>query len=155
MCPSIFQFLASSAGTLPSSNTWIRFNMLPNSFVYTCSGLQQSINFNPILCHASTKHFLHQTRDFSLSVHSNQIMPSKVTLSPFSKISSPKKWSCAFHWHLQIFAAFFPHLMHRYLLASADHSVPCFVSSFWSTKIRFSCGFGLSSLQTLHSSTKQ
>ena len=49
----------------------------------------------------------------------------------------------------------FPHVMHRYLFASASHSVRHFIHShFLSTKLRFSFGCGLSSSQSFHSSTK-
>ena len=45
-----------------------------------------------------------------------------------------------------------PELVHRYLLASAHHSVRCFVSSLvLSTKIHFYFGFGLSSSLSLQS----
>ena len=50
----------------------------------------------------------------------------------------------------------FAHLMHRYLLAFADHSVRCPVSCpFFSTKLNWSFGFGLSSSQSFHCSTQQ
>ena len=48
----------------------------------------------------------------------------------------------------------FSHLIHRYLSASAHHSVRCFVSSlFSSTKIQWFFGLGLSSSQSFHCST--
>ena len=49
-----------------------------------------------------------------------------------------------------------PHLIHRYLSASAHRSVRCFIPSlFLSTNIHFSFGLGSSSSQSFQSSTKQ
>ena len=49
-----------------------------------------------------------------------------------------------------------PHLIHRYLSASAHHSVRCFTASLLlSIKLHFSFGLGLSSSHSFHSSTKQ
>ena len=57
---------------------------------------------------------------------------------------------------LYLFLLLFPHLKHRYLLASAHHSVRCFVYSLSrSTKIDFSFGFGLGFSQSFHCSTTQ
>ena len=38
------------------------FNILPCSFVPTCSGVPQLINLGPIFCFAQPEHFLHQMR---------------------------------------------------------------------------------------------
>ena len=55
-----------------------------------------------------------------------------------------------------IYLLLIPHLMHRYFVASTQHSVRCFVSSlFFSTKIHLSFGYGLNSSQSFHSSTRQ
>ena len=70
-------------------------------------------------------------QNFSLSVQSNQIMTSKVTLSPFSifldKCFGPVHVPGIFMYLLPL-----PHLTHRYFSASAHHSDRCFVSSFFS-----------------------
>ena len=58
--PSILQFFCLFGRTLLSSRIRIRFNILPCSLVPTCTGLQQFINFGPILCLACPEHFLHQ-----------------------------------------------------------------------------------------------
>ena len=85
-------------------------------------------------------------QNFSLPVHSSdQVMTSQVSSSPLSKLFDkhfgPVHFPGIFMCLLPL-----PHLIHRYLSASAQHSVRCFVSSlFLSTKIHFSLGFAKSS----------
>ena len=79
-CPSIFQFLASLAGTLPSSRTWMRF----------CADLLLLAAVHQFQSHSLPRiprAFPAPNEDLSVSISScYQIMTSKVTLSPFSKI---------------------------------------------------------------------
>ena len=60
------------------------------------------------------------------------------------------------HFPRIMYLMLLPHLIHRYLLARAHHSVRCFISSlFLSTKVHYSFGCGRSSSQSFHSSTMQ
>ena len=128
------------AGTLPSFRTWIRLHILPYSFVPTCSDLQQFMQFRShslprvdlsILC---TRSGSPPVCPFFLPNH--DLPEWRLHYFPrfFYKYFGPVHFPVIFIYLLSL-----PHLVHRYLLASAHHSVRCFVSSlFWSTKVHLS-----------------
>ena len=110
-------------------------------------------------CHSlprMTRAFPAPNQDLSLSIHSSYlIINSKVTLSPFSKIFRQVFWSCAFSWNLHVFAAFStPHASILVCLSTPLRSMLRLLS-FLIQEINFSFGFGLSSSQSFHPSTKQ
>ena len=143
-CPSILQFLASLAGIL--LNDLIRFHILPYSFL---PHLLRLAAVHQCWSHC-TKSELHLACPFFLPYRVLQMSLSSFS-QVFDKYFGPMHVPCIFMYLLP-----HPHLMHRYLLASAHHSVRCFVFfSFSSTKIHFSFCFGLSSSQSFHSPTKQ
>ena len=83
-CPLVLQFLASFAGTLPSSRTRILLNILPYPWVPIGSGLQRLISSGPILCLAYPGHFLHHIRTSPcLSILLTRSCPPKCRLPYF------------------------------------------------------------------------
>ena len=163
-CTSIFQYLLS--GNIPTllHHESFRLTLIPQSLFFHCnpsllaafflflfSLLHVSVFFGAYLLNASISVPFFVAHYHSISCTTSEPLPACPFFSPyhvphmrrfyhlpilFAKYFGPVHFPCIFMYLLLL-----PHLMHRYLLVAAYHSIRCFVPShFLSTNIHFSFG---------------
>ena len=91
------------AGTLPSSRIWIRFGILPYSFVPTFSGLHQF--FSHPLPRIARAFFYTKSRGLPACLFSYFIVAFQMSLSPFPQKIDRYFWPSAFSLHLHVLTA--------------------------------------------------
>ena len=152
--PSILQFFVPLAGTHPSWEFELISSFCQILWCPSVPAYSNSPALVPFFCLAYPEHFLHQINTSPcLSILLNQLWPPWWRTLRFPKLVDKK--FCPIHLPgIFMYLLPLPHLIHRYMSASAHHSVRCFIPSlFLSMNINCSFGLGLSSSQSFHSST--